>query len=119
MIAEQAMQRALALAQSVLTAGPNPRGGCVIVRDGEIVGEGFHARAGDPHAEANALRQAGERARGATVYVSLEPCSHTGRTPPCSDALIHAGVAEVIFAGVDPNPKVSGPGLTRMREACI
>ena len=119
MIAEQAMQRALALAQSVLTAGPNPRVGCVIVRDGEIVGEGFHARAGDPHAEANALRQAGERARGATVYVSLEPCSHTGRTPPCSDALIHAGVAEVIFAGADPNPKVSGRGLTRMREAGI
>ncbi|MDP2379844.1 MAG: bifunctional diaminohydroxyphosphoribosylaminopyrimidine deaminase/5-amino-6-(5-phosphoribosylamino)uracil reductase RibD, partial [Pseudohongiella sp.] len=113
------MQRALALAQSVLTAGPNPRVGCVIVRDGEIVGEGFHARAGDPHAEANALRQAGELAHGATVYVSLEPCSHTGRTPPCSDALIHAGVAEVIFAGADPNPKVSGRGLTRMREAGI
>lgn len=119
MIAEQAMQRALALAQSVLTAGPNPRVGCVIVRDGGIVGEGFHARAGDPHAEANALHQAGDRARGATVYVSLEPCSHTGRTPPCSDALIHAGVAEVIFAGADPNPKVSGRGLKRMREAGI
>lgn len=119
MIAEQAMQRALALAQSVLTAGPNPRVGCVIVRDGAIVGEGFHARAGDPHAEANALHQAGDRARGATVYVSLEPCSHTGRTPPCSDALIHAGVADVIFAGADPNPKVSGRGLKRMREAGI
>ncbi|MDO8908383.1 MAG: bifunctional diaminohydroxyphosphoribosylaminopyrimidine deaminase/5-amino-6-(5-phosphoribosylamino)uracil reductase RibD [Pseudohongiella sp.] len=116
---EQAMQRALALAGSVLTAGPNPRVGCVIVRDGVVVGEGFHARAGDPHAEANALSQAGELARGASVYVSLEPCSHTGRTPPCSEALVHAGVAEVIFAGADPNPKVCGRGLTRMREAGI
>lgn len=116
---EQAMQRALALAQSVLTAGPNPRVGCVIVRDGVIVGEGFHARAGDPHAEANALQQAGELARGACAYVSLEPCSHTGRTPPCSDALVKAGVAEVVFAGADPNPQVCGRGLTRMREAGI
>jgi diaminohydroxyphosphoribosylaminopyrimidine deaminase / 5-amino-6-(5-phosphoribosylamino)uracil reductase len=116
---EQAMQRALALAQSVLTAGPNPRVGCVIVRDGVIVGEGFHARAGDPHAEANALAQAGELARGASVYVSLEPCSHTGRTPPCSEALVTAGVAEVVFAGADPNPQVCGRGLKRMREVGI
>lgn len=116
---EQAMQRALTLARSVLTAGPNPRVGCVIVRDGVIVGEGFHARAGDPHAEANALQQAGALARGASVYVSLEPCSHTGRTPPCSDALVHAGVAEVVFAGADPNPQVCGRGLIRMREAGI
>lgn len=116
---EQAMLRALALAQSVMTAGPNPRVGCVIVRDGVIVGEGFHARAGDPHAEANALAQAGELARGASVYVSLEPCSHTGRTPPCSDALVNAGVAEVVFAGADPNPQVCGRGLKRMRDAGI
>lgn len=113
------MQRALTLAQSVLTAGPNPRVGCVIVRDGVIVGEGFHARAGDPHAEANALAQAGELARGASAYVSLEPCSHTGRTPPCSDALVTAGVAEVVFAGSDPNPQVCGRGLKRMRDAGI
>jgi diaminohydroxyphosphoribosylaminopyrimidine deaminase/5-amino-6-(5-phosphoribosylamino)uracil reductase len=116
---EQAMQRALALAQSVLSAGPNPRVGCVIVRDGAIVGEGFHARAGDPHAEANALQQAGELARGASVYVSLEPCSHSGRTPPCTDALIQAGVAQVVFAGADPNPQVCGRGLQRMIEAGI
>lgn len=116
---EQAMQRALALAQSVLTAGPNPRVGCVIVREGVIVGEGFHVRAGDPHAEANALAQAGELARGASAYVSLEPCSHTGRTPPCSDALVSAGVAEVVFAGADPNPQVCGRGLRRMEEAGI
>lgn len=113
------MARALALAESVLTAAPNPRVGCVIVRNGVIVGEGFHARAGGPHAEANALQQAGERARSASVYVSLEPCSHTGRTPPCSDALIQAGVAEVIFAGADPNPQVCGRGLKRMQEAGI
>lgn len=116
---DQAMQRALVLARSVLTAGPNPRVGCVIVRDGVIVGEGFHARAGDPHAEANALAQAGELARGASAYVSLEPCSHTGRTPPCSDALVNAGVAEVVFAGADPNPQVCGRGLKRMRDAGI
>lgn len=116
---EQAMQRALALAQSVLTAGPNPRVGCVIVRDGIIVGEGFHLKAGEPHAEANALAQAGELARGASAYVTLEPCSHTGRTPPCSDALLKAGVVEVVFAGADPNPKVCGRGLNRMTEAGI
>ncbi len=116
---DAAMARALALAESVLTAAPNPRVGCVIVRDGVVVGEGFHTKAGEPHAEVNALQQAGDRARGATVYVSLEPCSHTGRTPPCSEALIQAGVAEVIFAGADPNPQVCGRGLQRMREAGI
>ncbi|HBN16068.1 MAG TPA: riboflavin biosynthesis protein RibD, partial [Pseudohongiella sp.] len=89
------MQRAIELAQSVLTATPNPRVGCVIVRDGKIVGEGCHERVGTPHAEAHALNAAGELAHGATVYVTLEPCAHMGRTPPCSDALIDAGVSEV------------------------
>jgi len=116
---ELAMQRAFALATSVLSTSPNPRVGCVIVRDGVIVGEGFHTKAGEPHAEANALRQAGEMARGATAYVTLEPCSHTGRTPPCCDALIRAGVAEVIFAGADPNPRVAGQGVQRMQAAGI
>ena len=114
-----AMARALALATSVLTTTPNPRVGCVIVRDGVLVGEGFHTRAGEAHAEVNALRCAGELARGATAYVSLEPCSHTGRTPPCCDALIKAGVAKVVFAGSDPNPQVCGRGLQRMLDAGI
>lgn len=116
---DQAMQRAFALAQSVLTASPNPRVGCVIVRDGVIVGEGFHSRAGEAHAEVHALQQAGELARGASAYVSLEPCSHTGRTPPCCDALIQAGVAQVYYACADPNPQVAGRGLQRMRDAGI
>ncbi|MEX0738785.1 MAG: bifunctional diaminohydroxyphosphoribosylaminopyrimidine deaminase/5-amino-6-(5-phosphoribosylamino)uracil reductase RibD [Pseudohongiella sp.] len=113
------MQRAIALAQSVLSAGPNPRVGCVVVRDGQVVGEGFHQKPGEPHAEAVALSEAGDRARGATAYVSLEPCAHMGRTPPCSDALIQAGIAEVVYAGSDPNPQVSGQGLQRLREAGI
>lgn len=116
---EQYMQRAIDLAQSVISAGPNPRVGCVIVRDGKIVGEGFHEKPGLAHAEANALAQAGDQARGATAYVSLEPCAHMGRTPPCSDALIEAGVVEVVYAGSDPNPQVSGMGLQRLREAGI
>ena len=114
---ERYMQRAIALAQSVLTATPNPRVGCVIVRDGEVVGEGYHLKAGTPHAEINALRQAGEQARGATVYVSLEPCAHTGRTPPCADALIAAGVADVYYGAGDPNPQVAGQGLQKLRDA--
>jgi diaminohydroxyphosphoribosylaminopyrimidine deaminase / 5-amino-6-(5-phosphoribosylamino)uracil reductase len=114
------MSRALALAQRGLySTDPNPRVGCVLVRDGEIVGEGWHVRAGEAHAEPAALAAAGERARGATAYVSLEPCNHQGRTPPCTDALIAAGVASVIYALKDPNPRVSGAGEERLRKAGI
>lgn len=114
------MNRALRLAERGLyTTDPNPRVGCVIVRDGRIVGEGWHRRAGGPHAEIHALRAAGERARGATVYVTLEPCCHRGRTPPCSDALIEAGVARVVAAMPDPNPHVAGQGLQQLRSGGI
>ncbi len=105
------MARALELAAlGMNTATPNPRVGCVIVRDGVVVGEGWHKRAGEPHAEVHALAAAGERARGATVYVTLEPCSHTGRTPPCADALIRADVGRVVAAMRDPNPQGAGGG---------
>jgi len=114
------MQRALTLAaQGLYTTMPNPRVGCVIVKDGQIVGEGWHERAGEPHAEVHALRAAGEQARGATAYVTLEPCSHHGRTPPCADALIAAGVARVVAAMQDPNPQVAGNGLHRLQAAGI
>jgi diaminohydroxyphosphoribosylaminopyrimidine deaminase/5-amino-6-(5-phosphoribosylamino)uracil reductase len=114
------MSRALALAsRGLFTTDPNPRVGCVLVRDGVVVGEGWHMRAGEPHAEVLALAAAGAQARGSTAYVSLEPCSHTGRTPPCADALIAAGVAGVVCATIDPNPKVSGAGIKRLRAAGI
>lgn len=114
------MARALQLAlKGLYTTAPNPRVGCVLVRAGEIVGEGWHVRAGEGHAEVNALAQAGARARGATAYVTLEPCSHAGQTPPCADALIAAGVVRVVAAMQDPNPLVSGQGLARLRDAGI
>ena len=114
------MARALELArQGLYTTMPNPRVGCVLVREGKIVGEGFHERPGEPHAEIHALRQAGEQAKGATAYVTLEPCSHYGRTPPCANALIEAGVQRVVAAMQDPNPKVAGRGLQMLEEAGI
>lgn len=114
------MQRCLELARRALgRTSPNPMVGAVIVKDGEIVGEGFHPRAGEPHAEVFALKAAGELARGATIYVSLEPCNHYGRTPPCSEALIAAGVAKVVVGMVDPNPLVGGGGIERLRAAGI
>jgi diaminohydroxyphosphoribosylaminopyrimidine deaminase/5-amino-6-(5-phosphoribosylamino)uracil reductase len=111
------MARALELAgRGLYTATPNPRVGCVIVRDGAVAGEGWHERAGAAHAEVNALAAAGARARGATAYVSLEPCVHQGRTGPCAGALIEARVARVIAAFEDPNPLVAGKGLAMLRE---
>ena len=114
------MARALRLARrGLFTTTPNPRVGCVIVKGGAVVGEGWHARAGESHAEIHALNAAGENARGATAYITLEPCSHHGRTPPCADALIGAGVARVVAAMRDPNPQVGGNGLEKLRAAGI
>ncbi len=114
------MERALALAEaSIGLASPNPVTGCVLVKNGTVIGEGFHAYADKDHAEIVALKQAGAEARGATAYVTLEPCSHHGRTPPCADALIKAGVARVVTAARDPNPQVSGRGLDRLQAAGV
>lgn len=114
------MRRALSLAkQGRFTTSPNPNVGCVIVRDGEIVGEGFHYKAGETHAEIYALQLAGEKANGATAYVTLEPCNHYGKTPPCADALISAGIQRVVVAMQDPNPQVAGSGLLKLQQAGI
>ncbi len=112
------MARALRLAESGLySATPNPRVGCVLVRDGAVVGEGWHEKAGGPHAEVHALQSAGDLARGATAYVTLEPCSHHGRTPPCCEALLATGIGRVVAAMQDPNPLVAGQGLAWLRDA--
>ncbi len=117
---ESAMRRALELAaRGLYSTHPNPRVGAVLARDDEIVGEGWHERAGGPHAEPIAIRSAGERARGSTAYVTLEPCSHHGRTPPCVDVLLASGVRRVVYAVGDPNPKVNGAGAKRLKEAGV
>lgn len=114
------MQRALRLAQKGLySTDPNPRVGCVLVKDGNIVGEGWHKKAGEAHAEVLALRQAGNDAKAATAYVTLEPCSHTGKTPPCAEALVQAEVSRVVVAMQDPNPLVAGQGLRRLQDSGI
>jgi diaminohydroxyphosphoribosylaminopyrimidine deaminase/5-amino-6-(5-phosphoribosylamino)uracil reductase len=114
------MRQALALAERGLyTTTPNPRVGCLVVKDGAVVGAGWHEKAGLPHAEVLALKQAGERARGATLYVNLEPCSHHGRTPPCVDAVTAAGVKRVVAAMQDPNLKVAGSGFAKLRAAGV
>lgn len=114
------MARAIALARrGWYSSPPNPRVGCVLVANGAVVGEGWHARTGGPHAEVEALRAAGERAAGATAYVSLEPCGHHGRTPPCAAALIEAGVARVVIGMRDPNPQVAGAGVAALAAAGV
>lgn len=114
------MAQAIRLAeQGLYGASPNPRVGCVLVNEEKLVGAGWHQRAGEAHAEIHALREAGEKARGATAYVTLEPCSHHGKTPPCTDALIESGVARVVVAVQDPNPQVAGQGIEKLRSAGV
>ncbi len=113
------MHRALALACNVISAAPNPRVGCVIVKDEKIVGEGWHVAPGEAHAEIMALQQSAENAASAIAFVSLEPCSHAGRTGPCCDALIKAGISKVVFAGIDPNPEVAGQGVAKLIAAGV
>ena len=114
------MSRALILAKKGLyTTAPNPNVGCVLVKDGKVVGEGWHEKAGEAHAEINALKQAGSKAKGSTAYVTLEPCCHQGKTPPCSDALIKAKVTRVVAAMIDPHVKVAGKGLKQLEAAGI
>ncbi|MBT3144554.1 bifunctional diaminohydroxyphosphoribosylaminopyrimidine deaminase/5-amino-6-(5-phosphoribosylamino)uracil reductase RibD [Neptunomonas phycophila] len=116
----QCMAEAIRLARcGVSSTDPNPRVGCLIVKNNTVVGRGYHIRAGEGHAEVNALREAGDKARGATAYVTLEPCSHFGRTPPCAQALIDAGLARVVSAMQDPNPSVAGRGLGMLKAAGI
>ena len=114
------MQAALSLARRTLgRAAPNPAVGCVIVADGRVVGRGWTQPGGRPHAETEALQRAGAAARGATAYVTLEPCSHHGRTPPCTDAMIAAGIARVVVPHIDPDPRVNGAGFAKLRAAGI
>lgn len=114
------IRHAISLAeQGIFSAAPNPRVGCVIVKEDCLIGAGFHQAAGTPHAEVHALRMAGQAARGATAYVSLEPCAHFGRTPPCADALIAAGIRQVVIACTDPNPQVAGKGIAKLQAAGI
>ena len=120
MLHEIYMQRALELARRGWgTTNPNPLVGAVIVKNGEIIGEGYHKKPGEPHAEINALAQAGKKSEGSTLYVNLEPCSHFGRTAPCTDTLIKAGIKEVVIAMQDPNPEVSGKGIKKLKQAGI
>lgn len=117
---ETYLARAFELARlGRFTTAPNPNVGCVIVRDGQIVGEGYHLQAGQPHAEVHALRMAGDRAQGATAYITLEPCNCHGRTPPCVDALVAAGITRVVAATQDPNPEVSGRGFYKLKQAGV
>ena len=111
------MQRCLELARKGAgKVNPNPMVGCVIVQNGKIVGEGFHRKFGGPHAEIFALKHAGKKAKGATLYVNLEPCAHFGKTPPCTDAIIQSGISQVVIASKDPNPLVGGKGIRRLRR---
>ena len=116
----QYMQQAINLAKlGRFTTSPNPNVGCILVKNKQIIGGGYHQRAGEGHAEVNALREAGSEAVGATAYVTLEPCSHFGRTPPCANGLIDAGITRVVIAMVDPNPQVAGRGIAKLEQAGI